>query len=113
MEIVHLTKAEVLKKVYNYEANPNDWKFEGSRPAIVDFYATWCGPCMRQAPILEERAGEGYHIGKVDVDQAPDLAGNYRVMSIPTLILFKNGEEVKRFVGLQTKDTLKALLDAE
>ena len=80
---------------------------------LVDFWATWCGPCMRQAPILEELAGEGYHIGKVDVDQAPDLAGNYRVMSIPTLILFKNGEEVKRFIGLQTKDTLKALLDAE
>ena len=79
----------------------------------IDVWATWCGPCMRQAPILEELAGEGYHIGKVDVDQAPDLAGNYRVMSIPTLILFKNGEEVKRFVGLQTKDTLKALLDAE
>ena len=70
---------------------------------LVDFWATWCGPCMRQAPILEELAGEGYHIGKVDVDQAPDLAGNYRVMSIPTLILFKNGEEVKRFIGLQTK----------
>ena len=80
---------------------------------LVDFWATWCGPCMRQAPILEELAGEGYHIGKVDVDQAPDLAGTYRVMSIPTLILFKNGEEVKRFIGLQTKDTLKALLDAE
>ena len=80
---------------------------------LVDFLATWCGPCMRQAPILEELAGEGYHIGKVDVDQAPDLAGTYRVMSIPTLILFKNGEEVKRFIGLQTKDTLKALLDAE
>lgn len=80
---------------------------------LVDFWATWCGPCMRQAPILEELAVEGYHIGKVDVDQAPDLAGNYRVMSIPTLILFKNGEEVKRFIGLQTKDTLKALLDAE
>ena len=67
---------------------------------LVDFWATWCGPCMRQAPILEELAGEGYHIGKVDVDQAPDLAGTYRVMSIPTLILFKNGEEVKRFIGL-------------
>ena len=45
---------------------------------LVDFWATWCGPCMRQAPILEELAGEGYHIGKVDVDQAPDLAGTYR-----------------------------------
>ena len=63
--------------------------------------------CMRQAPILEELAGEGYHIGKVDVDQAPDLAGTYRVMSIPTLILFKNGEEVKRFIGLQTKSQIR------
>ena len=88
-------------------------KIKSEEKILVDFWATWCGPCMRQAPILEELAGEGYHIGKVDVDQAPDLAGTYRVMSIPTLILFKNGEEVKRFIGLQTKDTLKALLDAE
>ena len=101
------------------EENKGQWAMifnetiKSEEKILVDFWATWCGPCMRQAPILEELAGEGYHIGKVDVDQAPDLAGNYRVMSIPTLILFKNGEEVKRFIGLQTKDTLKALLDAE
>ena len=75
---------------------------------LVDFWATWCGPCMRQAPILEELAGEGYHIGKVDVDQAPDLAGTYRVMSIPTLILFKNGEAVKTSVGFVPKAQLES-----
>ena len=80
---------------------------------LVDFWATWCGPCMRQAPILEELAGEGYHIGKVDVDQAPDLAGNYRVMSIPTVIFFVDGVEKERLIGVQPKqkyiDTLNSL----
>ena len=67
MEVVALNKADFLKKVYNYEANPNDWKFEGSRPAIVDFYATWCGPCKMMHPILEELSKE--YSGKVDIYQ--------------------------------------------
>lgn len=78
---------------------------------LVDFWATWCGPCMRQAPALEELSGAGYAIGKIDVDQCPDLAGQYGVMSIPTLILFKDGKEQARLVGLQSKDRLEALLN--
>ena len=78
---------------------------------LVDFWATWCGPCMRQAPIVEELAAEGYSVGKVDVDQQPDLAGQYGVMSIPTLIVFKGGKEVHRVVGLTAKNDLKRLLD--
>ena len=81
------------------------------KPVLVDFWATWCGPCMRQGPIVEELAGEGYSVGKVDVDQEPALAQKFQVMSIPTLIIFKDGKEAKRLVGLTANDTLKALMD--
>ena len=81
------------------------------KPVLVDFWATWCGPCMRQGPIVEELAREGYSVGKVDVDQEPALAQKFQVMSIPTLIIFKDGKEAKRLVGLTAKDTLKALMD--
>jgi thioredoxin 1 len=81
-------------------------------PVLVDFWATWCGPCMRQGPIVEELAEEGYCVGKVDVDQEMELAQQFRVMSIPTLIVFKDGQEVQRLVGLNTKETLKNLLES-
>ena len=79
-------------------------------PVLVDFWATWCGPCMRQAPALEELSNAGYEIGKIDVDECPELAGAFGVMSIPTLILFKDGKEQTRLVGLQSKDRLEAVL---
>ncbi|MBR2256195.1 MAG: thioredoxin [Blautia sp.] len=80
------------------------------KPMLVDFWATWCGPCKRQAPILAELAEEGYAIGKVDVDENPDLAQKFGVMSIPTMIIFKDGKEEKRLVGLTAKDVLKEML---
>ena len=84
---------------------------EAEKPVLVDFWATWCGPCRRQAPIVEELAGEGYAVGKVDVDAQPALAQQYRIMSIPTLLVFKGGQEVKRFVGLTSKEVLKESLE--
>ena len=80
------------------------------KPVLVDFWATWCGPCMRQGPIVEELAGEGYSVGKVDVDQEPALAQKFQVMSIPTLIVFKNGEKAEMTVGAKSKEEIKAML---
>ena len=84
---------------------------QSEKPVLVDFWATWCGPCMRQAPIVEEIADEGYTVGKVDVDQEPALAQQFRIMSIPTLLVFKNGKEANRVVGLTSKNDLLALLN--
>jgi thioredoxin 1 len=77
---------------------------KSSKPTLVDFFATWCGPCKMQLPILEQvkaKVGEVGTIIKVDIDRNPELAAKYRVQSVPTLILFKNGEAVWRTVGVQ------------
>ena len=82
--------------------------------AVVDFYATWCGPCKMLAPILDAVAEEtdGVAFFRVDVDQAPDLARRFGVMSIPTLVYLKDGKELSRSVGVLRKPDLIAKIDA-
>lgn len=80
--------------------------------ALVDFYADWCGPCKVMAPIVDEIASEKINVNvvKVNIDEAMDLSKQYQVVSIPTLCVFKNGELVKKFVGVTEKEDIEELL---
>lgn len=98
-----------------YEVNDANFKEEvGSGITLVDFWAPWCGPCKMIAPVLEELATEvdgKANIGKLNVDNNQATASEYEVMSIPTLILFKDGEPVDKVVGFQPKEQLAALIE--
>lgn len=81
-------------------------------PVLIDFWATWCGPCQMQGPVVEQAAEElkDIKVGKVNVDEEGALAQQFRVMSIPTLIVFKDGKEAGRAIGFQTLDEIKKLM---
>ena len=85
---------------------------KSDQPVLVDFWATWCGPCQKQGPIIEELADElsDVKVAKLDVDEADEIAGNYNIMSIPTVMLFKGGEIAQKAVGLQTRESLLSML---
>ena len=112
---VHLTKAEFLKKVVDYENNANEWKYLGDKPAIIDFYADWCGPCKRLSPILEEIAAEydgEVIIYKVNVDNERDIATAFGIRSLPTLFFVPKQGNPSVVEGFLPKEELYKAMNA-
>lgn len=111
----HLTKESFLKKVFNYEQN-KEWKFEGDKPAIIDFWAPWCGPCRMVAPIIDELSEE--YAGKVDfykvnVDEEQELAAIFGIRSIPSLLFVPKEGLPKMAVGALPKEAFIDAIESE
>ena len=102
MSALSITKNNFQEEVINSE-----------KPVLVDFWASWCGPCKMLSPIVDEFAEENVgkvKVGKINIDEQPDLATQFRVMSIPTAMLFVNGQPTQTLVGVQPKARLEAML---
>ena len=109
----HLTKKTFKEKVFNYEEN-KDWKFEGNKPAIIDFYADWCGPCKMVAPVLEELSGEyegKLDIFKVNTEEQQELAAAFGIRSIPSLLFIPKEGQPQMAMGALPKETFKKTIE--
>ena len=114
MKTIELTKADFLTKVMDYEANPQEWKYLGDKPAIIDCYASWCGPCKMVAPILEELAEEydgQIYIYKVNTEKEQELAAMFGIRSIPSILFIPMGEQPQMAMGAMPKSSFKEAID--
>ena len=113
-KVINLTYNEFVKKVWNFEKDPNTFKYEGKLPCVVDFYATWCGPCRKVSPIMERIAKE-YDgmliVYKVDVDKEPKLASTFGVRSIPTVLFIPKEGQPSKQVGALSEQQYKQIIE--
>ena len=108
-----LTKQTFFEKVFDFEKN-KDWKFEGNKPCIIDFYADWCQPCKMLTPILEEISKEyegKIDIYKIDTEQEQELAGAFGIRSIPSMLFCPKEGQPQMAVGLLPKDSIRKAID--
>lgn len=114
MATIKMTKVDFLTKVHNYEKDMETWRYLGDKPAVIDFYADWCGPCKQIAPILEELAteyGDEIYIYKVDVDSEQELAGLFNIRSIPSMLFIPMEGQPQMAAGAAPKADLKRTID--
>ena len=110
---VKLDKAAFLKKVVNFEKSPNVWNYLGNKPAVIDFYADWCGPCRRLAPVLDELAAEyagKVYIYKVNVDNEKEIAEAFGITSLPTIVFVPLKGNPSAGTGFLPKETLRSAI---
>ena len=114
MNTIELTKSDFLKKIVNYEKNPEEWIYLGDKPAIIDFYASWCGPCKMVAPILEELAAEyegEIYVYKVNTEQEQELAALFNIRSIPSFLFIPMNDKPQMAMGAMPKSSFKEAID--
>ncbi len=114
MKAIELNAAEFRKQIYDYEKNPTAWKYEGDLPAVIDFYATWCGPCKMMAPVMETLAGEyegRVRIYKIDVDKEQRLAALFGVRSIPTFLFIPQSGDPQHAMGAMDISQMRRIID--
>ncbi len=115
MKTTELTKADFLTRVVNYEVNPDKWEYLGDKPALIDFYADWCGPCKALAPVLEELAGEyadKIYVHKINTEKEQELASLFSIRSIPSLLFIPLDGQPQMAQGAMPKEALKELIDS-
>ena len=114
IKAIELNAAEFRKQIYDYEKNPTAWKYEGDLPAVIDFYATWCGPCKMMAPVMETLAGEyegRVRIYKIDVDKEQRLAALFGVRSIPTFLFIPQSGDPQHAMGAMDITQMRRIID--
>ena len=114
MATINLTKGGFLRRVADFENSPNEWKFLGNKPALIDFFAPWCGPCKMLSPVLDELAEEyegTIDIYKVNIDDEEELAEVFGIRSVPTLLFVPLQGDPKRAMGAMPKSEIRNILN--
>lgn len=110
MTTVNLNKAAFLKKIFDFESNPGERRYLGDKPAVIDFYASWCGPCKALAPVLEELAQEykdQIYVYKIDIDSEHELSALFKIRSVPSLLFIPLEGAPRMMYGVAPKATLE------